>query len=158
TLVDLYDPKRSDDDTKVIFNEEQFLRQQSTAQVTPPALAYTPPPPCLATMEPLDDLLMGDEVISTNPAKENEEFINSSVDDLVLILREFEVTLQQQFDYCEVYGGPHYSSDCQTRSPLVYEPNPGNNCDISYLDQPSQFTPPQPLPLSEFNRTELIKL
>ncbi|GKE75370.1 hypothetical protein Tco_1537411, partial [Tanacetum coccineum] len=44
------------------------------------------------TMEPSDTFLMGDEVISTIPARENDEFINSSVDDLVPILRESEVT------------------------------------------------------------------
>ncbi|GJS86471.1 hypothetical protein Tco_0769107 [Tanacetum coccineum] len=42
--------------------------------------------------EPLDTLLMGDEVISTIPAKETNEFIKSSVDDLVLIPRDSEVT------------------------------------------------------------------
>ncbi|GJV11907.1 hypothetical protein Tco_1353448 [Tanacetum coccineum] len=44
------------------------------------------------TKEPLDTLLMGDEVISTTPERENDEFIKSSVDDLVPILRESEVT------------------------------------------------------------------
>ncbi|GJX34855.1 hypothetical protein Tco_0246412 [Tanacetum coccineum] len=44
------------------------------------------------TKEPSDTLLMGDEVISTTPKKENDEFIKSSVDDLVLIPRESEVT------------------------------------------------------------------
>ncbi|GJU20987.1 hypothetical protein Tco_1154329 [Tanacetum coccineum] len=44
------------------------------------------------TKEPLDTLLMGDEVISTIPERENDEFIKSSVDDLVLIPRESEVT------------------------------------------------------------------
>ncbi|GJV46415.1 hypothetical protein Tco_1430951, partial [Tanacetum coccineum] len=44
-------------------------------------------------MEPLETLLMGDEVISTTPAKENDEFIKSSIDDLVPILRVSEVTL-----------------------------------------------------------------
>nr|GFB83830.1 hypothetical protein [Tanacetum cinerariifolium] len=45
------------------------------------------------TKEPSDTLLMGDEVISTTPEKENDEFIKSSVDDLVPIPRESEVTL-----------------------------------------------------------------
>nr|GEW55509.1 hypothetical protein [Tanacetum cinerariifolium] len=36
---------------------------------------------------------MGDEIISTIPARENDEFIKSSVDDLVPIQRELEVTL-----------------------------------------------------------------
>ncbi|GKD27858.1 hypothetical protein Tco_1234072 [Tanacetum coccineum] len=44
------------------------------------------------TKEPLDTLLMGDEVINTTPARDNDEFINSSVDDLVPIPRESEVT------------------------------------------------------------------
>ncbi|GJT09164.1 hypothetical protein Tco_0843626 [Tanacetum coccineum] len=44
------------------------------------------------TKEPLDILLMEDEIISTNPARENDKFIKSSVDDLVLILKESEVT------------------------------------------------------------------
>ncbi|GKF89951.1 hypothetical protein Tco_0263914, partial [Tanacetum coccineum] len=46
----------------------------------------------LLTKEPFDFLLMGDEVISTIPEWENDEFIKSSVDDLVLIPRESEVT------------------------------------------------------------------
>ncbi|GKC50477.1 hypothetical protein Tco_1073222, partial [Tanacetum coccineum] len=44
------------------------------------------------TKEPSDTLLMGDEVISTTLERENDEFIKSSVDDLVPILRESEVT------------------------------------------------------------------
>ncbi|GJY35623.1 hypothetical protein Tco_0421001 [Tanacetum coccineum] len=64
----------------------------------------------------------------------------------------------QQFDCCEVCGGPHYSSDCQTRNPLVYEPNPCNNYDFPYFDQPSQFTPPQPLPHNKLIRAELFTL
>ncbi|GKD54694.1 hypothetical protein Tco_1288081 [Tanacetum coccineum] len=35
---------------------------------------------------------MGDEFISTTPERENDEFINSSVDDFVPILRKSEVT------------------------------------------------------------------
>ncbi|GJZ05524.1 hypothetical protein Tco_0539317 [Tanacetum coccineum] len=44
------------------------------------------------TKEPLYTLLMGDEVISTILKRENDEFIKSSVDDLVLIPRKSEVT------------------------------------------------------------------
>ncbi|GKA87513.1 hypothetical protein Tco_0809277 [Tanacetum coccineum] len=45
------------------------------------------------TMEPFDTLLMGDKVISTTPERENDEFIKSSIDDLVPIPKESEVTL-----------------------------------------------------------------
>ncbi|GKE24470.1 hypothetical protein Tco_1435982 [Tanacetum coccineum] len=44
------------------------------------------------TMEPFNTFLMGDEIISTITERENDEFIKSSVDDLVLIPRESEVT------------------------------------------------------------------
>ncbi|GKD77668.1 hypothetical protein Tco_1340289, partial [Tanacetum coccineum] len=44
------------------------------------------------TKEPSDTLLMRDEVISTTLVRENDEFKKSSIDDLVLILRESEVT------------------------------------------------------------------
>ncbi|GKE56970.1 hypothetical protein Tco_1496155 [Tanacetum coccineum] len=44
------------------------------------------------TMEPSDTFLMGVEVISTILARENDEFIKSSVDDLVPIPRESKVT------------------------------------------------------------------
>ncbi|GKD62637.1 hypothetical protein Tco_1300146 [Tanacetum coccineum] len=44
------------------------------------------------TKEPSDTLLIGDEVINTTSARENDEFIKSSVDDLVPILKESEVT------------------------------------------------------------------
>ncbi|GJX61272.1 hypothetical protein Tco_0294172 [Tanacetum coccineum] len=68
----------------------------------------------------------------------------------------YSLSQPQQFDCCEVCGGPHYSSDCQTRKPLVYEPNPCNNYDFPYFDQPSQFTPSQPLSLRELKRRELM--
>ncbi|GJX74012.1 hypothetical protein Tco_0312607 [Tanacetum coccineum] len=44
------------------------------------------------TKEPLDTLLMWDEIISTTPARENDEFIKSSVDDHVPIPRESDMT------------------------------------------------------------------
>ncbi|GJZ01835.1 hypothetical protein Tco_0519796 [Tanacetum coccineum] len=73
-LVDLHDPGGSNNDD---------------IEVT---LAYIPSLPFLATMEPTDTLLIGDEVSSTILVKEIDEFIKTSVDDLVLIPRESEVT------------------------------------------------------------------
>ncbi|GKE59855.1 hypothetical protein Tco_1510222 [Tanacetum coccineum] len=84
------DTEESDDDIEVTLNKEKFLSDHYIAQVTHPA--YTPSIPFLTTMEPADTLLIGDEVISTTPARENDEFIKSSVDDLVPIPRECEVT------------------------------------------------------------------
>ncbi|GKD22749.1 hypothetical protein Tco_1224452, partial [Tanacetum coccineum] len=86
------EPEGSDDYTEAPFDDEQILRQHYIAHVMPPPLAYTPPPHFLTTMEPTDTLLMGDEVISTILTREINEFIKSSVDDLLPIPRESEVT------------------------------------------------------------------
>ncbi|GJV71898.1 hypothetical protein Tco_1491893 [Tanacetum coccineum] len=88
--VGIGEPEGSNDYTEMPFDDEQILRQHNIAHVTP--LAYTLSLPFLTTMEPATTLLMGDEVISTTPARENDELIKSSVDDLVLISRESEVT------------------------------------------------------------------
>ncbi|GJW11977.1 hypothetical protein Tco_1577804 [Tanacetum coccineum] len=53
-------------------------------------------------MEPTNTLLMGDEVISTTPARETDEIIKSSVDDLVPILGESEVTSVYDDLECDV--------------------------------------------------------
>ncbi|GKE68124.1 hypothetical protein Tco_1526196 [Tanacetum coccineum] len=50
-------------------------------------------------MEPTDTLLMRDKVINTTPARENDKFIKSSVDDFVPIPREFEVTSVSNYEY-----------------------------------------------------------
>ncbi|GJZ39633.1 hypothetical protein Tco_0586196 [Tanacetum coccineum] len=47
--------------------------------------------------EPFDTLLMGDEVISIILARKTDEFIKSSVDDLVPISRESEVTSDREY-------------------------------------------------------------
>ncbi|GJZ52541.1 hypothetical protein Tco_0607056 [Tanacetum coccineum] len=60
----------------------------------------------------------------------------------------------QQFDCCEVYGGPHYSSDCQNKNPVIYESNSYNNFDSSGFDQPPQY-PIVHLPLHEISLHEL---
>ncbi|GJR04290.1 hypothetical protein Tco_0527274 [Tanacetum coccineum] len=88
--VVLKEPEGSDDYMEVTNDKEQCLSDHYTAPVTPPA--YTPSIPFLATMEHADTLLIGDEVISTIPEKENDEFIKSSVDDLVPIPMESEIT------------------------------------------------------------------
>ncbi|GJR09280.1 hypothetical protein Tco_0791932 [Tanacetum coccineum] len=89
----------SDDYTEVTYDKEQCLSDHYTAPVTPPA--YTPSIPFLATMEPADTFVMGDEVISTIPARETDEFIKSSVDDFVPIPRESEVTSDSNLE-CDV--------------------------------------------------------
>ncbi|GKF66602.1 hypothetical protein Tco_0193119 [Tanacetum coccineum] len=88
--VNVKELEGSDDYTEVTYDKEQCLSDHYIAPITP--LAYTPSIPFLATMEPADTLLMGDEIISTIPARETDKFIKSSVDDRVPIPRESEVT------------------------------------------------------------------
>ncbi|GJZ39225.1 hypothetical protein Tco_0585788 [Tanacetum coccineum] len=76
---------------EVTYDKEQCLRDQYTL------LSHSP---CIQTNPYVlsyngaigHTLLMGDEVISTIPAKETNEFIKSSVDDFVPIPRDSEVT------------------------------------------------------------------
>ncbi|GKA43317.1 hypothetical protein Tco_0736041 [Tanacetum coccineum] len=84
-------PKRENDDfiKSSVDDLVPIPRESKMTSVSP---AYTLSLPFLATMEPTDTLLMRDEVISTTPKRENDEFIKSSVDDLVSILRESKVT------------------------------------------------------------------
>ncbi|GJV45214.1 hypothetical protein Tco_1429750 [Tanacetum coccineum] len=79
--VVLNEPEGSDDYTEVTYDKEQCLSDHYTAPVTPPA--YTPSISFLATMEPAGTILIGDEFISTIPARETDEFIKSSVDDFM---------------------------------------------------------------------------
>ncbi|GKC63417.1 hypothetical protein Tco_1096015 [Tanacetum coccineum] len=72
-----------------LVNSCFYEESDDDIEVTP---AYTPSLPFLTTMEPANTLLMGDEVISTTPARENDKFIKSSINDLVSIPRESEVT------------------------------------------------------------------
>ncbi|GJS39165.1 hypothetical protein Tco_0564208 [Tanacetum coccineum] len=99
--VNLIDLEESGDNTEVIFDEEQFLRQQSTAQATPPTLANTPPLPCtdvlgdekvdtdLPFLEHLHTLSMGDRGIDFNPSDIASLLTNDPIPDP----RMFDVSL-----------------------------------------------------------------
>nr|GEU49740.1 hypothetical protein [Tanacetum cinerariifolium] len=69
-------------------NESTIALNEIISQL-PPSIAITPISP---TMEHEDSLIMEDEDLRTIPKKESDEFIKSSVEDLVPILRESEDT------------------------------------------------------------------
>nr|GFB28053.1 hypothetical protein [Tanacetum cinerariifolium] len=56
----------------------------------PPFFAITPDEPVLSTEEPDNSLSMGDEHLDTIPATKSNEFIKSSVENLISIPSEFE--------------------------------------------------------------------
>ncbi|GKD15582.1 hypothetical protein Tco_1199989 [Tanacetum coccineum] len=70
-------------------DEESTIPLNEIISQIPLSIAITP---VLPTMEPEDSLIMGDENLSTIPEKESDEFIKSSVEDLVPIPSESEDT------------------------------------------------------------------
>ncbi|GJU37171.1 hypothetical protein Tco_1185525 [Tanacetum coccineum] len=76
--------------------ERILQREQAANESTIPLNEITsqipPITPVLPTMEPEDSLIMGDEDLSTIPEKESDEFIKSSVENLVPIPSESEDT------------------------------------------------------------------
>ncbi|GKB55370.1 hypothetical protein Tco_0906123 [Tanacetum coccineum] len=70
-------------------DEESSIPLRDIISKLPPSIAITP---VLPTLEPEDSLIMGNEELSTIPEKESDEFIKSSVEDLVPIPSESEDT------------------------------------------------------------------
>ncbi|GKB27646.1 hypothetical protein Tco_0867047 [Tanacetum coccineum] len=69
--------------------EESIIPLNEIVSQIPPSIAITP---VLPTLEPEDSLIMGNEDLSTIPEKKSDEFIKSSVKDLVPIPSESEDT------------------------------------------------------------------
>nr|GEZ68434.1 hypothetical protein [Tanacetum cinerariifolium] len=111
------EPERSDDYTEVTYDNEQCLSDHYTAPVIPPV--YISSIPFLATMEPAYTLSMGDEVISTTPARENDKFIKSSVDDLEPISRESDLILDSTNLECSMPIDPPLSCTDVLRDTIV---------------------------------------
>ncbi|GJU78796.1 hypothetical protein Tco_1275866 [Tanacetum coccineum] len=133
------EPEGSDDYTEVTYDKEKCLSEHYTASVTPPT--YTTYIPFLATMEPTDTLLMGDDVISTIPARETDKFIKSSVDDLVLILRESEVTSDSDLE-CDMPITTYFPTTDVREEKLDIDLPLGEHLDtISMEDREVDFNP-----------------
>ncbi|GKA29935.1 hypothetical protein Tco_0716180 [Tanacetum coccineum] len=69
--------------------EESTIPLNEIVSQIPPSIIITP---VLPTLEPEDSLIIGDEDLSTIPEKESDEFIKSSVENLVPIPSESEDT------------------------------------------------------------------
>ncbi|GJT56357.1 hypothetical protein Tco_0991411 [Tanacetum coccineum] len=141
--VVLKEPEGSDDYMEVAYDKEKCLCDHYTAPIIPMPLTYTPTSPVLATIEPLDTFLMGDEVISTIPAREINEFIKSSVDGLVLILRKFELTLDSTDLECSMPIDPPLPCTDLLGDDIVYIDLPlGDHLDtLSTGDREDDFNP-----------------
>ncbi|GJW37486.1 hypothetical protein Tco_0060406 [Tanacetum coccineum] len=124
-----------DDDDDDDYQESSIPLREIISKL-PPSIAIIP---VLPTLEPEDSLIMGDEHLSTIPEKESDEFIKSSVEDLVPIPSESEDTSGSDSD-CDL-------PLCDDFSPIinVYEEkfvtfsNPlfDSNADFTYSDDES---------------------
>ncbi|GKD73062.1 hypothetical protein Tco_1331344 [Tanacetum coccineum] len=83
-------------------DEERTIPLNEIISQLPPSIAITP---VLPTMKPEDSLIIGDENLSTIPEKEPDEFIKSSVEDLIPIPSESEDTSDNDsecdFPFCD---------------------------------------------------------
>nr|GEV89017.1 retrotransposon protein, putative, Ty3-gypsy subclass [Tanacetum cinerariifolium] len=122
----------------------------------------------LPTMEPEDSLIMGDEDLSTNLEKESDEFIKSSVEDLVSILIKSEDTSDSNDDESlsdedvlednfKIYSNPlfkfddeYISSDVNPLFDEALEDIEDKEFYVSNLDEPALLV----TPLSDANEDE----
>nr|GFA75674.1 hypothetical protein [Tanacetum cinerariifolium] len=91
--IDSYSPKPSQCRKIPIYYDDDDDEESSTLlrdiiiSELPPCIAITP---VLSIEEPKDSLILGDEHLDTISEKESDEFIKSSVENLVPNLSEFE--------------------------------------------------------------------
>ncbi|GJU66057.1 hypothetical protein Tco_1252316, partial [Tanacetum coccineum] len=83
-----------DDDDDYDY-EERSIPLRDIISKLPPSIVITS---ILPTLEPEDSLIMGNEELSTILKKESDEFIKSSVEDLVPILNESDDTSETDSD------------------------------------------------------------
>nr|GFA43466.1 hypothetical protein [Tanacetum cinerariifolium] len=78
------------DDDDVDYDKESIISTNTGIFETPSSIVITTSPPVLQIEDPEDSLIMGNEDLNTIPEKESDEFIKSSVENLVPIPSESE--------------------------------------------------------------------
>nr|GEX27774.1 hypothetical protein [Tanacetum cinerariifolium] len=74
------------------YDKESIISTNTDIFETPSSIAITTSPPVLLIEDHEDSLIIGNEDLNTISEKESDEFIMSSVEDLVPILSKFEDT------------------------------------------------------------------
>ncbi|GJY24309.1 hypothetical protein Tco_0397967 [Tanacetum coccineum] len=140
-------------------DEESTISLNEITSQIPPSIAITP---VLPTMEPEDSLIMGDENLSTIPEKESDEFIKSSVENLVPILSESEDTSDNDSEcdlpFCDksvIFSNPLFNANNDFTSSddeSLAEEDVIENKEsyVSNLDEPVLLV----TPLSDANKDE----
>ncbi|GKD25288.1 hypothetical protein Tco_1231502 [Tanacetum coccineum] len=116
-------------------DEESSIPLRDIISKLPPSIAITP---VLPTLEPEDSLIMGNEELSTIPEKESDEFIKSSVEDLVPFPSESEDTSGSDSD-CDLPSCDNISSINVSEEKSVTFSNPlfDSNDDFTSSDDES---------------------
>ncbi|GKD22606.1 hypothetical protein Tco_1224309 [Tanacetum coccineum] len=94
-------------------DEESTIPLNEIISQIPPSIAITP---VLPTMEPEDSLIMENEDLRTIPEKESDEFIKSSVEDLVPIPKDDDESLPEedvQEENFKTYSNPLFEFDAE---------------------------------------------
>nr|GEW70856.1 hypothetical protein [Tanacetum cinerariifolium] len=127
----------------------------------PPSSAITPDEPVLSTEEPDNSLSMGDEHLDTIPATELDEFIKSSVENLIPIPSESEGILDHMCDVPSIDNSPPLDvskdqiedfSDSEVMEIVIPEVGgieASNDNPIPFYDPIISRTPPNLKPLGE---------
>ncbi|GKC15843.1 hypothetical protein Tco_1012625 [Tanacetum coccineum] len=146
-----YDDDDDDDD-----EESTIPLNEITSQI-PPSIAITI---VLLIKDSKDSLSMGDEHLSTIPEKESDEFINSSVEDLVPIPSDDDESLSDKDvpeDNVKIYSNPlfefvdeYISSDVNPLFDEVLEDIESKDSYVSNLDEPVLLV----IPLYDANEDE----
>nr|GEV43074.1 hypothetical protein [Tanacetum cinerariifolium] len=124
--------------------EESTIPLDAIDSQKPSPIAITP---ILPTMKPEDSLIIGDEDLHTISEKESDEFIKSSVEDLVLILSEYEDTSDSECDlpFCgdedlhtisEKESNEFIKSSVEDLVPILseYEDTSDSECDLPFCE------------------------
>ncbi|GJX20362.1 hypothetical protein Tco_0223039 [Tanacetum coccineum] len=153
-----------DDDDDYDY-EECSIPLRDIISELPMSVAITPD---LPTLEPEDSLIMGNEDLSTILEKESDEFIKSSVEDLVPIPSESKDTSESDMmkslsdedvpkENVKIYSNPlfefddeYISSDVNPLFDEVLENIESKDSYVSNLDEPALLV----TPLSDFNEDE----
>nr|GEY96875.1 hypothetical protein [Tanacetum cinerariifolium] len=87
---------RDGDDDDDDYDRESIISTNTNIFETPSSDSINTSLPVLPIQDPEDSLIMGNEELQTIPEKESDEFIKSSVEDLVPILSESEDTSESE--------------------------------------------------------------
>ncbi|GJY60194.1 hypothetical protein Tco_0460851 [Tanacetum coccineum] len=123
------------DEMLSLSNDESSIPLRDIISKLPPFIAITP---VLPTLEPEDSLIMGNEELSTIPEKESDEFIKSSIEDLIPFPSESEDTSGSDSD-CDLPSCDNISSINVSEEKSVTFSNPlfDSNDDFTSSDDES---------------------